>query len=175
VRLFAIIRGMSTLRIITTSTPDGDFYMIADDDDVVRASGFGDVDSLAARLPEALRGIPLQAAKAHPYQQLVQAYYGGDKQALDRIVRHQDGSDFQEKVWEAISSVGYGSTVSYKELADRSGAPAAIRAAGTICGRNRLILLVPCHRILKSDGSVGSYLYGPAIKMQLLQREKAAI
>jgi methylated-DNA-[protein]-cysteine S-methyltransferase len=103
----------------------------------------------------------------------VRAYYKGDAAALDAIPRSQDGSDFQKRVWQAIGAIPYGSTLSYKQLAASSGNPAAIRAAGTICGLNRLILLVPCHRILKSDGSIGSYLYGPAIKTSLLRHEKA--
>ena len=76
-------------------------------------------------------------------------------------------------IWDVISAVPYGKTISYKTLAKASGNPAAIRAAGTVCGLNRLILLIPCHRVLKSDGSIGSYLYGPKIKESLLRHEGA--
>ena len=158
---------------ITTVTPDGDFHMLLDANDVVRVSGYGELNALALRLPMELQGSPLERVAIHPHQRLIEAYYAGDKTALDRIPRMQQGSDFQGRVWEAISSVGYGETVSYKQLADRSGSPAAVRAAGTICGLNRLILLVPCHRILKSDGGIGSYLYGPKIKESLLRHEGA--
>ncbi len=157
--------------MISTNTPDGDLHLIVDEKDTVRASGFGDAEDLQKRLPEELQGIALEQVDEHPYQQLVQAYYEGDVTALDKIPRSQEGTDFQEKVWQAISGIGYGKTMSYKELAEKSGNPAAIRAAGTICGLNRLILLVPCHRVLKSDGSIGSYLYGSAIKESLLARE----
>lgn len=167
------VKHMNTLQLIATTTPDGDFHIIIDEKGVARASGFGEVDILARRLPEELQGIAISPTKDHPYEAHVRAYYQGDKNALDAIPRNQDGSDFQRKVWQAISQIPYGKTVSYKQLADASGNPAAIRAAGTICGLNKLILLVPCHRVLKSDGSIGSYLYGTKIKESLLRHEYA--
>lgn len=163
----------SSLYCTTNETPDGEFHIIFDDEGIARASGFGDVRDLKKRLPEELRAIALEPVHDHPYQRFVEAYYDGDKAALDAIPRDQDGGDFQKRVWDVISTIPYGKTVSYKELADASGNPAAIRAAGTICGLNRLILLIPCHRVLKSDGSIGSYLYGPEIKESLLRHEKA--
>lgn len=164
---------MSMLRSITTQTPDGEFHIIIDEADVARASGFGALDTLAQRLPEELRGVTIIPAADHAYEQYVKAYYDGDPTALDQIAREQDGTEFQKKVWQAINQIPYGETISYKQLADMSGNPAAIRAAGTICGLNRLILLIPCHRVLKSDGSTGSYLYGTAIKESLLRRESS--
>ncbi len=164
---------MSHLRSISTNTPDGDFHLIIDQDDVVRASGFGTLPDLVMRLPEELRGIAIEPAPNHPHASRIADYFDGDAAALDRIPRHQSGTDFQQKVWQAIGRIGYGSTVSYKQLADASGNTAAIRAAGTICGLNRLVLLVPCHRVLKSDGGIGNYLYGSAVKESLLRREGA--
>lgn len=162
-----------TLRAVTTNTPEGAFHIIIDEGDVARASGFGGLDELAKRLPEALRGLAIAPAKHHPYEGHVQAYFAGDKTALDNISRDQTGTAFQQQVWRAISGIAYGQTISYKQLAERSGNPAATRAAGTICGLNRLILLIPCHRVLKSDGGIGNYLYGSGIKASLLQREGA--
>ncbi|HEU4914682.1 MAG TPA: methylated-DNA--[protein]-cysteine S-methyltransferase [Candidatus Saccharimonadales bacterium] len=164
---------MIRLHLITTHTPDGPFYMIADEQDVVRVSGFGAVSDLEARLPAASADHILEALEAHPYQRHILDYYAGVPNALDAILRAQIGSPFQEKVWSAISAIPYGKTMTYKQLAQAAGNPAAVRAAGTICGRNRLILLVPCHRVLKSDGSIGSYLYGPTLKKSLLDRERS--
>ena len=162
------------LESITMETPDGDFHIIIDNNAVARASGFGSLADLCMRLPLELSELPLQHRTApHPYQEAVNAYYEGDTAALGTIPRVQSGTAFRERVWEAISSVPYGETISYKQLALHSGNPAAIRAAGTICGLNLLILLVPCHRILKSNGAIGSYLYGTAIKASLLQRERS--
>lgn len=162
-----------TLQSITTMTPDGEFHIIIDQDQVARASGFGSIDILTSRLPDELRRMPVSPVANHPYQKKVAAYYDGDQTALDTIPREQPGTDFQRSVWQAISGIGYGNTMSYKQLADASGNAAAIRAAGTICGLNRLILLIPCHRVLKSDGGIGSYLYGSDIKQSLLRREGA--
>ena len=159
----------------TNHTPDGEFHIIFDSDGIARASGFGNIQDLKERLPEELRSASLVSVDSHPYQKLVQAYYDGDKNALDAIPLDQTGSDFQKKVWQAISEVPYGKTISYKELAEKSGNPVAVRAVGAICGLNRLILLIPCHRILKSDGGIGNYLYGYEIKKSLLQHENAAI
>lgn len=166
------------MKLLTTQTPVGDFHIITlegDGEDVVRASGFGDVADLTKRLPQELQGLELQEAAEHLYQRYVTAYFAGDTAALDKIPRHQDGTEFQEKVWRAMSETKSGETLSYKQLAEKSDNPAAIRAAGTICGLNKLILLVPCHRIVKSDGGLGNYLYGADIKRFLLRHEGAAV
>lgn len=164
---------MTMLRAITTTTPDGEFHIIIDESDVAPASGFGDIHELATRLPDDLRDISIQQIYNHPYKAQVTAYYRGDPTALAKIARDQTGTEFQQRVWHVIDDIPYGTTLSYKELARQSGNPAAIRAAGTICSLNRLILLIPCHRVLKSDGSIGSYLYGTPIKTSLLVREGA--
>lgn len=166
---------MSDYRFVTTTTPDGSFHMIIDQHDIVRASGFGPAGHLVQRLDPSMTIKSIVQLNQHQYQTFITAYYDGDKNALAQIPCHQMGTDFQTSVWDAMSTIPYGQTISYKALAAASGNPSAIRAAGTICGRNRLVLLVPCHRVLKSDGSVGSYLYGPAIKESLLRREKAII
>ncbi len=160
------------LESITTKTPDGDFHMIIDEDEVVRVSGFGDIEKLRTRLPEDLIALHVRSRSIHPYQKMVEDYYSGNPVVLDEIPRAQTGTHFRERVWNEITAVPYGKTLSYKELAVKSDNKAAIRAAGTICGLNKLILLVPCHRILKSDGTIGSYLYGSAIKAALLERER---
>lgn len=161
------------LIIITTKTLDGEFYMIADKHDIVRASGFGTVEQLILRLPQEIReGADVMHLATHPYQNHIMQYYDGDVSALDKIPREQSGTEFQAKVWQAISNIPYGQTISYRQLAEQSGNPAAVRAAGTICGLNRLCLLVPCHRVLRSDGSLGNYLYGTQIKQSLLEHEK---
>jgi methylated-DNA-[protein]-cysteine S-methyltransferase len=159
--------------VLTTPTPDGLFHLLMDDEQVVRASGFGSLAALQTRLPLELRAEPLLVLRDHEYLRQVAAYYAGDHEALGAIAYKQSGSAFQQQVWASISDIAYGGTLSYKQLADAVGKPAAVRAAGTACGQNRLILLVPCHRVLKSDGSLGNYLYGQAIKASLLKREGA--
>lgn len=164
---------MPALQSITIHTPEGAFHIIVDENDVARVSGFGALEDVAKRLPLVLQTVPITPVDSHPYQTVVAAYFDGDPTALGAIPRTQTGSDFQQKVWQAISEIPYGQTITYKQLAAAAGNPAAVRAAGTTCGLNRLILLVPCHRVLRSDGGIGNYLYGTVLKTNLLQREGA--
>ena len=81
------------------------------------------------------------------------------------------GTPFQQAVWKAISTVPFGSTLTYVELARRAGFPGAARAAGAATGRNPLTIFVPCHRIVGSDGSLTGYAGGLDRKRALLQLE----
>ena len=164
---------MESLQSVSVKTPDGTFHIIFDKDDIARASGFGELRDLEKRLPEELRSINIEPAAGHVYEKYVDDYYAGDATALSHIPRSQIGTDFQKKVWNEISRIPHGKTASYKQLAEAINNPAAVRAVGTICGLNRLILLIPCHRVLKSDGGIGGYLYGPQIKESLLRHEGA--
>lgn len=84
------------------------------------------------------------------------------------------GTAFQQAVWDALRAIPPGETRSYKEVAASIGKPGAVRATGTACGDNPLPLLVPCHRVLRSDGGLGGYAYGLARKEKLLEREAEA-
>lgn len=159
------------LESISMTTPDGAFHIIMTSDSVAIASGYGDFEALRTRLSDDMARLPIRSVMGHDYETSIKDYYNGDFAALDTIPRSQSGTDFQKNVWNAIAAIPYGKTISYKELAHMSGNEAAVRAAGTVCGLNRLILLVPCHRVLKSDGGIGSYLYGAVIKESLLRRE----
>lgn len=165
------LRGLAALQNITTATPNGEFHIIFDEAGVARALGFGHLDDLARRLPEGLQGLAIEKVEEHPYEKLIEEYYRGNFAALVRIPRNQPGTDFQKKVWSVLESIPPSETISYKTLAERTGNPAAIRAAGSACGLNRLALLIPCHRVVKSDSRLGSYLYGEEIKRSLLARE----
>jgi methylated-DNA-[protein]-cysteine S-methyltransferase len=167
---------MSTfLSDISVDTPVGTFHMLTQkqqDTDYIVAAGFGEVTKLQARLLEPLRSVELQSSQPnHPYAKLVQRYFQGDLSALTAIPLIQTGSPFSTSVWNTLRTIAPGETISYTELAYKTGHEGAIRAAGTVCGKNRIILLVPCHRVIKSDGQLGSYLYGPRIKSWLLAHE----
>ncbi len=82
------------------------------------------------------------------------------------------GTAFQEAVWQALRAIPPGETRSYAEIAQAVGRPRATRAAGSACGDNTLAVVVPCHRVLRSDGSLGGYAYGLERKKALLDREK---
>lgn len=82
------------------------------------------------------------------------------------------GTAFQERVWQALKAIPAGETRTYAELAAAAGSPGAVRAAGSACGANHVPVVIPCHRITKSDGSLGGYAYGPQRKAALLARER---
>ncbi len=83
------------------------------------------------------------------------------------------GTAFQIRVWRYLLSIPDGVVVSYAELADGIGSPAAVRAAASACGANRIAVLIPCHRVLRSDGTLGGYRWGLDRKRALLDRERA--
>lgn len=82
------------------------------------------------------------------------------------------GTAFQQAVWAALRAIPPGETRSYGEIAAAIGKPGAVRAAGTACGGNNLAVLIPCHRVLRGDGSLGGYAYGADRKQALLERER---
>ncbi|WAC24360.1 bifunctional DNA-binding transcriptional regulator/O6-methylguanine-DNA methyltransferase Ada [Blastomonas sp. SL216] len=81
------------------------------------------------------------------------------------------GTAFQEAVWKALSEIPPGETRSYAQIAASIGNPAAVRAVGSACGANPVAVLIPCHRALRTDGTLGGYAYGLPIKVELLKRE----
>lgn len=85
------------------------------------------------------------------------------------------GSPFQQSVWAALRRVPWGKTCSYAELAASLGHPRAVRAVGTACGANPLAVVIPCHRVLRSDGGIGGYRWGIARKQALLEYENKHI
>ncbi len=83
------------------------------------------------------------------------------------------GTPFQEKVWQELLKIPYGKTISYAQLAQACGNPKAYRAAGSANGKNCIALIIPCHRVIASDGKLGGYAYGLEVKKKLLELEKA--
>lgn len=84
------------------------------------------------------------------------------------------GTVFQKKVWDALMKIPAGETRSYAELAAQLGTPRAARAVAGACARNKVAIVVPCHRVVRGDGSLGGYRWGLPLKQQVLQRERAA-
>ncbi len=98
------------------------------------------------------------------------AYFAGELQRFT-LPLGAAGTPFQRSVWEALLAIPYGETCSYGALAAAIGNPGAVRAVGTACGKNPLPIVVPCHRIIRGDGSVGNYAGGVAVKRALLAVE----
>lgn len=100
-------------------------------------------------------------------------YFAGKRQCFDLPVAPR-GTSFQQRVWREIAKVPFGETISYAELARRAGAPGSARAAGAATGRNPLAIVVPCHRIVASGGSLTGYAGGIGRKAGLLALEGVA-
>jgi O-6-methylguanine DNA methyltransferase len=84
-------------------------------------------------------------------------------------------TDFQKRVWKEIDKIPYGKTVTYKEIAEKIDKPNASRAVANACGRNPSPVIRPCHRVIRTDGSIGGYSAsgGAKMKMKLLKKERA--
>lgn len=85
---------------------------------------------------------------------------------------HLAGTDFQQRVWREIAKIPFGQTITYSDLAQRVGAPRAVRAAGTATGKNPIGIIVPCHRVVGKNGSFGGYAGGLDRKRYLLNLEQ---
>ena len=93
----------------------------------------------------------------------------------DRIAQQpaQAGTEGQQAGWAALRRIRPGSPLTYTEFARELGNPRAVRAAASVCARNPVALFVPCHRVLRSDGSMGGFAWGEDVKRSLLEREAA--
>lgn len=117
-----------------------------------------------------------EARAAKAIRERLRAYFGGELDALAPIrVAPFQGTAFQRSVWEALRAVKPGQTASYQELARAVGRPKATRAVGAANGRNPIALVVPCHRIISADGTLGGYAGGLSRKAWLLRHERALL
>jgi methylated-DNA-[protein]-cysteine S-methyltransferase len=103
-------------------------------------------------------------------QQQLEEYFAGERRSFDFPMRQQ-GTDFQQRVWEQLLHIPFGRTLSYRDLSKQLGDVKAIRAVGTANGRNQLAIVVPCHRVIGSDRSLTGYAGGLPRKQWLLAHE----
>ena len=158
-----------TIRWTIAATSLGPLLIGATSRGLCRVAFDEDADSLARRFPRATLvdgGRDLAVLAAQVVTQ------------VEHPARHADlpldvqGTAFQEAVWAALKAIPPGETRSYAQIAAAAGSPGAVRAVGTACGANVVAVVVPCHRVTRSDGGVGGYAYGPERKRALLEREK---
>ena len=154
-------------------TPIGPLSVLAHGEALVGAGFTGDPGELHARLHRSLRPLPLAAAGLPWLAKPLRDYFDGDLTALDTLPVHQPAGGARERVWAQLRAVRAGTTISYTDLAARAGIPQAPRAAGAACAANLIAPVVPCHRALRTDGSLGGYYYGLARKRWLLRHEGA--
>jgi len=159
-----------TIRWAVVDTTLGPMLIAATDKGICRLSFDEGAETLAVRFPRATI-VPADAALA--------ALIGAAIGAVENPARMPDlpldiaGTVFQEAVWKELRRIPPGETRSYAEIAAAVGKPGAVRAAGSANGANNVAVLIPCHRVVRSDGSLGGYAYGLDRKAKLLERERS--
>jgi methylated-DNA-[protein]-cysteine S-methyltransferase len=140
------------------------------------AFGNEDHDSVLQKLAERISPRVLEApTRLDPIVRQLDEYFAGRRRRFDVALDWSLSQGFRRTVLEQLSAaVGYGATASYATLAQLSGSPKAVRAVGTACATNPIPIFVPCHRVVRSDGSAGAYRGGPAAKRVLLDLERAS-
>jgi len=162
-----------TALIQTIDTPDGAFTMLVDDDRVLASGWTSDRDEIIGRLAVRVRPADIREGQTDAAS-AVRSYYDGDLAAIDTVAVHQFGTEMQRTGWDALRRITPGEPLTYTSFAAELGNPRAVRAAASICARNAPALFVPCHRVLRSDGTLGGFAWGLDVKESLLAREAAA-
>lgn len=164
---------MTALLSRTLSSPVGKLYLVTRDDVVLglNLSGF---DEIVATLDADLQQLKItKEVRPSLATQALMDYFDGDLRAINSIKVRQRGGDFSQAAWSGMRKIKAGKTESYAELAKRAGSPAAVRAAGSACAKNKIVIIVACHRVINSNGSMGAYGPGPEKKLWLLRHEGA--
>jgi methylated-DNA-[protein]-cysteine S-methyltransferase len=132
-----------------------------------------DRDGVLQTLAERISPRVLEApARLDPMARQLDEYFAGRRHSFDVALDWSLSQGFRRTVLEHLNAeVGYGDTATYANLARLSGSPNAVRAVGTACATNPIPIFVPCHRVVRSDGTVGAYRGGPAAKRALLDLE----
>jgi len=156
-------------RRLTIESAIGALVLIADDGGLTHLLfanyGLRNVSLKPRDVPEAADDPVLVATRAQ-----LDEYFAGDRTDFD-LPLHIEGSDFDVAVWRAMLTIPYGETISYGEQADRAGYPGAFQAVGATNGRNPIGIVVPCHRVIGSNGNLVGFGGGLELKRDLLDRE----
>lgn len=157
----------------TVDTHLGPFTVLVDADGAVLASGWtADAEELRGLIHPTLRPDGLRRrASLGVVTDAVVDYHRGDLTAIDTVPVRQHSGEFLRHAWEVLRAVPAGSPVTYTAFAARAGRPAATRAAANACARNAAALFVPCHRVIRTDGSLGGFRWGLPVKRRLLAHE----
>jgi methylated-DNA-[protein]-cysteine S-methyltransferase len=156
---------MSAVYYTTFESPVGPL-LLAGDSNALRRVSFESSKHAAPPPTDWKQG---KAPFAEVIRQL-QAYFRGELKVFD-VPLAMEGTDFQLRVWNALRAITYGQTISYAQLAERIGNPNAVRAVGLANGSNPIPIIVPCHRVIGSDGSLTGFGGGLSTKKRLLELE----
>ncbi|HEY3939661.1 MAG TPA: methylated-DNA--[protein]-cysteine S-methyltransferase [Bryobacteraceae bacterium] len=157
-------------------TPIGELLLVADDAGKLRAIDWTEYESRMLRL---LRlhyrkdGFSLEPSyNPHGLRDAINRYFAGDVEAIDDISVQTAGTPFQRSVWKELRKIPSGSAISYGKLAEQIARPKAVRAVGLANGSNPIGIVVPCHRVIGSNGSLTGYGGGLERKRWLLEHEQ---
>ena len=168
--------GLVEVAYRTLDTPVGPLLLAATAQGLVRVAfereGFDAVlAALASRVSPRVLEAPRRLDEAAVE---LEEYFTGTRRRFDLPLDRALSTGFREKVQRVLPRIDYGSTRSYKEIAELVGSPRAVRAVGTACATNPLPIVVPCHRVLRTDGALGGYVGGLDAKTALLTLERTA-
>lgn len=155
----------------------GTILLLTDAEGRVRALDWEDYEARLARLLRLQYGALTQVVEERapsPARRAIEAYFAGDLKAIDTLPVETGGTPFQREVWAALRRIPAGETRTYGQLAVEIGRPKAVRAVGLANGSNPVGIVVPCHRVIGSDGSLTGYGGGLERKRWLLAHEGAA-
>lgn len=156
------------MKYMMLDTALGELTLVAENDHLVAILHEEEPDKLHLAFPQAEENK--KDAFLNKVAAQISDFLEGERTAFD-IALKPVGTEFQRQIWQALQAIPYGETVSYTELADHIGNENAVRAAGTACGANPIPLVIPCHRVLSSDGSLGGFRWGLPAKHKLLLLE----
>jgi methylated-DNA-[protein]-cysteine S-methyltransferase len=170
-------RGLLDVAVAPTDTPIGALLLAATERGVVRVAFEGEdfdrvMEQLAARVSPRLLEAP---RRLDPVRRQIDEYFEGRRTAFDVAVDMQLAHGFRRQALAVVAGIPYGSTKSYREVAQGAGSPSAVRAAGSACATNPVPIVVPCHRVLRTGGGLGGYGGGLDRKEQLLRLEGALL
>lgn len=168
--------GVLDVAYRTVDTPVGPLLLAATEHGLVRVAYAREgndavLQSLADKVSPRILAAP---ARLDPVAREVEEYFTGRRKRFDVPLDLRLASGFRLGVLTHLSDIAYGHTESYAQVAAAAGNPRAVRAVGTACASNPLPLVVPCHRVVRSDGTFGGYVGGPEAKRTLLTLEGAA-
>ncbi|MEW2504786.1 methylated-DNA--[protein]-cysteine S-methyltransferase [Amycolatopsis sp. CA-161197] len=168
--------GLLDVAYRTVDSPVGPLLLAATGAGLVRvAFSVEDHGSVLAELAAAISPRVLAApARLDTVSRELDEYFTGRRETFDVAVDLRLAKGFRREVLQRLGEIPYGSTRSYAEVAAAAGSPKAVRAVGTACARNPVPLVVPCHRVVRSDGSSGRYRGGEEAKLALLALETAS-
>lgn len=167
--------GILDIAYRTVDSPVGQLLIAATSRGLVRvAYANEDHDRVLARLSKSISPRLLNAPRRlDPVAYELDQYFDGKREVFDLPLDFQLSSGFRREVLAHLPEIAYGKTASYAAIAELAGSPKAVRAVGTACATNPLPIVIPCHRVIRSDGSLGGYAGGPVAKETLLALEAA--